>query len=290
MGLLAALLAVLVAMCWGGNFAASKFMLLHFPPFFSIFLRYAIVVVLLLPFARRMTLTWKQLLILSFLLISLHFTLIFTAIWMELELTTAVVAIQLGVPLTCVLGAIFLSDKLGAWRSVGLAIAFTGMVVVAGTPNVAEHELAFSIAVLGALAWAASNIYMKTIGEQPVLPLLFWTGLLSLPQTALVSWIVEGGHIELLLTAPYYAWGGLLYSAIASTIIGYGLWYRLIRTYTVSEVTPFSLLIPIAGFGSGIFFFNEVLTLQMIVGSAITVTGVAIITLRKPKLSRPDSV
>lgn len=284
MGLIPILLAIWVSVCWGGNFAASKFALLHFPPFFTIFIRYVIVAVVLLPFARRIDANLKQLSILALLMISAHFTLVFTALWMGLSITTTVIAIQMGSPFSCLLGAIFLNDKLGAWRASGMTVSFMGIVVIAGTPEVGNHELAFALAVLGAMMWAGSNIYMKTIGKLPVMPVMFWTALMSLPQTGLVTLLVESNHLELLQTAPLSAWAGIVYSALVSTIIGYGLWYWLLRTYDITQVAPFSLLVPISAFAAGILFFHEALTSQMLLGATITVIGVAIITLRRPRV------
>jgi O-acetylserine/cysteine efflux transporter len=283
----AGLLALVVALAWGCNYAASKHALLHFPPFFTIFIRYVIVTLLLLPFARIRPLPWHQLFIFSALMISMHFTLVFAAMWLGLDIPTTVVVTQLGAPFTCVLGAIFLKDRLGPWRTGGMSLAFLGIVVIAGTPNVADNGFAFALAVIGSMAWAGSNIYAKMVGQSPIMPLLFWTGLLSLPQTLLVSLLIESDHLLLLETVPQSAVIGICYSAIVSTIIGYGLWYYLLRTYPVSQVAPFSLLVPIGGFGSGWVFFDMVLTPEMMLGAALTIVGVAIITIRMPmRLSR----
>ncbi len=284
MGLFASLMAIGVALIWGGNFAASKYALLHFPPFYVIFIRYLLVVVLLLPFARPSGLKKSQLFTLSLLTISLHFTLVFSALWLGLNIGTTVVVIQLGAPFSCLLGVIFLKDLMGPWRTFGMVVAFIGIIVVAGTPEVADNWFAFLLAIAGACAWAGSNVYLKTLGSIPVVPLLFWTGLFSLPQTLCVSLLIEHNHIALLQAAPVTAWFGIVYSAVFSTMLGYGMWYWLLRNYNVSQVTPYSLLVPIGGFSSGIIFFNEQLTLHMLIGAAITIAGVAIITIRRPKL------
>jgi O-acetylserine/cysteine efflux transporter len=287
LNLFAMLMALTVALAWGFNFAASKFSLLHFPPFFVIFIRYVIVAVVLLPFAKKIDLSIKQLIVLSLLMITLHFTLVFTAIWMGLDLGTTVIAIQLGAPFSCILGAIFLKDYLGPWRSFGMLVAFAGIVVIAGTPSVLQNELAFLLVVLGAAAWAASNVYMKVLKQTAIMPLLFWTALFSLPQTLAVSLLIESDHLALLQTAPWQAWAGIAYSGLVSTIVGYGLWYWLIRKYDVTQIVPFALAVPIGGFSSGILFFNEALTPTMMIGAALTIVGVAIITIRHPKLARP---
>lgn len=287
-GLIPALLGIAVALCWGCNFAASKYSLLHFPPFFTIFIRYVLVCLILAPFAWRRYLSLKQIFILSLLMITLHFTLVFTSLWLGLDIPTTVIAVQLGAPFSCVLGVIFLKDMLGPWRTVGMTVAFLGIVVVAGTPNVIGNEFAFALAIIGAMAWAGSNIYMKVVGQTPVMPLLFWTGLLSLPQTLLVSLILESNQWELVQTVPASAAIAITYSALASTITGYGLWYYLLKHYDVSQVAPYSLLVPIGGFASGWFFFDEHLTVQMMIGAALTIIGVAIITVRMPRRMTRD--
>lgn len=283
----AMLLALSVALIWGFNFAASKIALQHFPPFFVIFIRYVMVVVVLLPFAQKVPVSYRQLFVLSLLMVVLHFTLVFTALWLGLDIGTTVIAIQLGAPFSCIMGAIFFKDYLGPWRSFGMLVAFGGIVTIAGTPNVLDNTPAFLCATAGAAAWAGANIYMKQLKQTSIMPLLFWTGLFSLPQTLLVSLLIESDHLALLQTAPVAAWLGVIYSGLASTILGYGLWYWLIRKYDVSQVVPFALAVPVGGFSSGILFFDETLTLRIVVGALLTLIGVAIITIRHPRLARP---
>lgn len=245
------------------------------------------VAIVLLPFAKKVELSVKELCLLSLLMVALHFTLVFTALWLGLDIGTTVVAIQLGAPFSCIFGAIFLKDYLGPWRSFGMLVAFIGIVIIAGTPNVTENMTAFMFAIAGAAAWAGSNIYMKLLKQSAIMPLLFWTALYSLPQTLLVSLLIESDHLSLLQTAPISAWLGILYSGLVSTIVGYGLWYWLIKRYDVTQVVPFALAVPIGGLSSGVLFFDETLSLQIMLGAVITLVGVAIITIRRPRLARP---
>jgi drug/metabolite transporter (DMT)-like permease len=46
------------------------------------------------------------------------------------------------------------------------------------------------------------------------------------------------------------SWSGILavgYVAYVSTLLGFGIWNRLIAEYSVSRVAPFSLLVPVFG-------------------------------------------
>ena len=84
-------------------------------------------------------------------------------------------------------------------------------------------------------------------------------------------------------TPPLSALLGVSYTVLCSTIIAYGLWYFLLSRYSVSQVAPYSLLTPIFGIAIGQVFFTEELNTQTIIGGLITIIGVAVIVLRRPK-------
>ncbi len=287
---IAMVMAVVVALCWGGNFTASRIAMEHFPPFLTILLRFIAVAVVLAPFAIRDKVNWRDMFVISLCYITLHFTLIFVGMAQGLSISSTVIAVQLGAPFSCVLAAIFYDDRLGAWRSFGMMVAFVGVLLIAGTPNVANHWGAFLLVVAGAFAWACANVYMKRVGNVGVASFLFWPALLSLPQVALLTLLMERDHIQLVATAPVSAWLGILYSMCFSTLIGYGLWYRLLRTYPLSRVTPFSLLVPVIGILGGMVFYREQVTPLLLIGGAMTILGVAIITVRRPKLALLDKL
>lgn len=285
------LCALTVAVCWGMNFAASKYSVAHFPPFTTTGLRYSLVSLLLLPLLfTKPEKGWRDTLILSCLMVTIHFGFAFTAIWMGLSISSTVIFIQMGAPFSCILSAVLFKDFMGPWRSAGMGLAFIGVIIVSGGAEMDGKLIPILFALCAACAWASTNVFMKHIGSVKILPLLAWTGLLSLPQMAVLIYLLEPGFFELLPTAPATAWGGIIYSAVFSTLVGYGLWYLLIREYSVSQVTPYSLLVPIVGVLSGVFMFDEVFTFNMGIGAALTLAGVAIITLRRPKIARVEQL
>ena len=56
-------------------------------------------------------------------------------------------------------------------------------------------------------------------------------------------------------------------------------------SFPVSRVMPFGLLMPIFGIGFGAWLFGEGISLQVALGSALTLIGVAVISIRRPKLA-----
>lgn len=290
MPLIAVLAAITVACCWGGNFAASKYALMEFPPFLTVLLRFIIVTLLLAPLALRKPMPkLRDMTFIAITLIVLHFALIFVGMTMGLTITSVIVATQLGVPFSCVVSAIMFKDYMGPWRSLGLMVAFLGVLIVAGTPNASQHWDAFILAIGGAFAWSSANIYIKRMPPTPVVSLLFWPGLIALPFLTALSLIFEDQQVTRALEGSMRSWGGILYSTFFSSLVGYGLWNWLVTRYPLSQVAPFTLLAPIVGIGAGVSMFAEPLTWQIISGAVLTIIGVTIITVRRPRLAELEN-
>jgi O-acetylserine/cysteine efflux transporter len=281
--------AILVACCWGGNFIAAKFSMMDFPPILTVFLRFALLSLLLLPFVvgKKMP-SWRDMMILSLTMIVIQFGLVFTGMHMGLSITSVIIATQLGVPFSCLLAAIAFKDYLGPWRAGGLMIAFMGVMIVAGTPNASEHWGAFALCMMGAFSWALANIHMKRMPHLSSVSFLFWPGLVALPPLLLLSLWRESPSIAMLTHAHLLSWVGIAYSAIMSSVVAYGLWNLLITRYDISQVVPYSLLVPVVGIAGGMAVFGEPVSMQVLLGAALTMIGVAVITMRRPRLAEME--
>lgn len=278
-------MAIAVAAGWGFNFVAAKMALQEIPPFLLLFCRFALVAALLISFVPAPKISWKHLALQSFLLGVLHFSLMFAAIAMGLDASGAVIATQLGVPFSCLLSAIFYKDYPGRWRSLGMFVAFFGVIVIAGTPSVTRQFDAFLVCCVAAVAWAGSNIAMKRVGEVHILSFLAYMSLLCVPQMALLSLIFEQDQLQILADAHWKSWVSLLYTVFFSTIMAYGCWYWLLTRLPISRVSPFSMLVPVFGIGASQVFFHEPLNMQFFIGGAMILAGVGIILLRIPKFA-----
>jgi len=286
MPLRAVIAALIVATCWGGNYTATKFAMMDFPPYLALLVRFIGVVVVLAPFALRLPLPrMRDMAFIGLMLIVVQFACVFSALDMGLSITSTVVASQLGVPFACMLAAITFKDYLGPWRSAGLMVAFVGVMIVAGTPNASEHWDAFLLAVLGSLAWAIANIYMKRMAPTPpVVQLLFWPALFSILPLFLLSALGESQQWQAIESAHWQSWLGIAYSLFFSSLLGYGLWNRLITTYPMSAVVPYSLLVPVVGIAGGVIAFADPITAQVLLGATLTIIGVGVITVCRPQL------
>ncbi len=283
-------LAILVSLCWGGNYVAAKISLSVIPPFLLLMLRFAVIAVLLLPFFPRPPLPWKRIALLSFMLCTLHFGLMFFAMWHGLSVSGTIVSGQLGVPFACLLGSIVYNDRLGRWRSLGMLVAFSGVVLIAGSPQIVAAFGAFTIACIASMSWGAANVWMKRMGQAPIIPLLCWMAVFAAPQFAVLSAIFEHGQMEAIRSAEWNHWLALAYTVIFSTLVAYGIWYWLLSRFPVTQVTPFNLLVPVFGLSIAQMFYAEPMTARFIGGTVLTLIGVGIIMFRRPKLGKEGVV
>ena len=277
------LLAILISAAWGGNFVAARIVLDVFPPYMLLTFRFLGMLLILIPFYPKPTIPLKHIAALSALLGSVHFTLMFSALYFGLDVQHMVISTQLGVPFSCLLGAIFFKDKIGLTRTTGIVISFVGICIICISPRLLSQLWQFGMACGAAFAWAVANIYMKRLGKINILSVLAWVSVFAVPQLALCSYIFEDGQIDAFYQAGTRIWSAMAYIVIACTIFAFGGWYWLLSRFTVSQVVPYSLLIPVFGFLAVQIFFNEPITIYYIIGGITVIFGVAIITFRRPK-------
>jgi O-acetylserine/cysteine efflux transporter len=282
------LLILGIMLLWGINFAVAKIGLQQLPPIFLIASRFLLVALLLLPFAKRPEGQWGAIIAIAFTLGLLHFSFMFNGL-KTVDAATAAIAIQLQVPFASLLAALFFKDRLGWRRALGMAIAFLGVAVVAGEPRLGGQYLALGLIVTASFIWSIANVQIKRLDPIDGVSLNAWVAVFATPLLFGTSLILEDGQWEAVRQADFWAYFAVVYQAVAVVVIGYGFWYWLMRRYQINQIMPATLLVPPFGVLSGVVFLGESLTLNLIAGGLMTVVGVAIIIIRRPKTTAPEA-
>ncbi len=271
------LTALVVVTLWGLNFVAAREALAALPPFLVTSVRFVAVGLLLAPFFRP---RWDQLPKLAVVAMVLgigHFGLLFYALE-NLDAGSAAVTTQLGVPFSVLLAWVVFRDRPGGRRLAGIALAFSGVALLAGDPG--RPNLApLLLVVLSISLWAVANILVKRLGDVPPLVLNGWVSLLAAPVMLALTLTFEHGQGAAMAAAGWRPWAGVAFTVLFSSIVAYSLWYRLLGRHPVSRVVPFSLLGPVVGFLGGVLVLGETVTAYKVAGGLLTVAGVAIIEL-----------
>lgn len=277
-----------VMLIWGLNFAVVKIALLQLPPLLLVALRFALVALLLLPFVPRPHGRWREVMLISFTLGFLHFALMFTGL-AGIDASTAAIAIQLQVPFSAILAAFVFGDKPGWRRLLGMAIAFGGVALIAGEPRLGGQYGALALVLSAAMCWSVANIQIKRLEGVSGMTLNAWMAIFATPQLLLGSLILEEGQWAALTTADWSIALAILYQSVAVVVIGYSTWTWLLRQYDINQAMPFTLLVPPIGVLAGIVFLGESLTWALVVGGLLTIAGVAIILIRRPRTTAPEA-
>ena len=278
---------LVVVLIWGLNFVAIKIAVMEIPPLTMTVIRFLIVGALLTPFFRPEKSQLKLLLLLSLTMGVGHFGLLFLGL-RGADAATAALLIQLGVPFSSILAAVFFADRLGWRRAAGMGLAFFGAGVLAGEPA-GGTPVAIIALLVSALCWAGSNILIKRIPQLHPLTIVGWLSLLAVPPLTAMSLLFETDQLLAIRTADWTAWTALAYIVLASSVVAYYLWYRLIARLQVNQVVPFTLLAPVIGVAAGVLILGEAFTLYKAIGGLLTLAGVAVIQFRQikgPKINR----
>ena len=188
------LLVLLANTAWAFNFIVGKAGVSHFQPFLFTSLRFAVLLLVLLPFLRWLPGRMGGVLGIALVQGVIHFSLIFAGLEASGDIASVAIASQLYVPFSALLAVMFLDERLGRRRLLGMASAFGGVLVIGLDPLVFNHLDALLLITAGALAMAVATIQMRRLQGVGVLALQGWIALCATPALALLSLLFEDGQ------------------------------------------------------------------------------------------------
>ena len=273
-------LAVTIMAVWASNIAAARLAAGEIPGWALITIRMAVIAITLVPFVAIPRGHMWKIFGLSVTMGTMHFGLMFVALE-HIHAGTAALILQTSVPFALLLALIFFRERFGWRRATGIFISFAGVTLLVGEPRVNDNLLFAFLALVSALSFGAANLQLRSLGGVNVFAINGWMSVFAIPQMALISWIFESGQIEAIQNASVNAWIAIAHMGIAVSIVGHGLWYRIVPKYRTNQTMPFTLLIPFFGVSFGIVILGETLTWLIVGGGLITIVGVAIIVFRR---------
>jgi O-acetylserine/cysteine efflux transporter len=270
---------ILIAVIWGCNAVLTKIALGVIPPLFLSVVRFAITLLVLLPFIKPLGKMWKPMLAVAALTGPLHFGLQFVGLDMAHDLAPMIIAMQMWIPATIILAAIFLKEKAPLARVLGMVASLFGIGVLVFEPSVWVQMPAFGIVTLASVGYAGASIVMRKYGGLDPVQAQAWLAIVTIPTLALASLTTETGQIASLRAATPIIWFAILFAALISGLVAnVGMW-RMVQRYEVSRTTPFSLLTPLVAIVLGIMVLGDPMTSQLLIGGALALGGVAIVAL-----------
>ncbi len=203
-----------------------------------------------------------------------QFGLLFLAIGLGMPVGLASLVIQLQAFVTVFLAWVVLGERPSAAQMAGAGVALLGVAAI-GATRLGGASLGPLLMVVGAaLCWVAGNLVGKLAGKIDMFAFVVWSSLAAPIPLFALSLLFEGGRTLSALAHPSWVLA-LCVAALAygGTIVGFGLWSRLLAHHSAASVAPFALLIPVVGMISGWLVFGEPLGAVELLGAALVMAG-----------------
>jgi O-acetylserine/cysteine efflux transporter len=284
------LTAVFVAFVWGLNFVVIKVGLSELPPLLFSALRFTVAALPWVFLVGRPQAPWRIILAIGLFLGLLKFSALFIGMDLGMPAGLASLVLQAQAFFTVLFAALWLKERPKPRHLVGMAVAFSGLALIAVDFGAAPRDLTgLALVVLAAALWGVANLFMKEARGANALNLIVWVSLVPPLPLLLTSLAVDGPDTvsAALLGLDRTGIGAILYIGLGATIVGFGLWGRLLRRYPAAIVAPFSLLVPIFGMSSGALLLGEPLGPLRIAAAGLVLAGLAIVALPWGARSRP---
>lgn len=273
------LLALAIVAVWGTNFVVIKVSLDSFPPFLFAALRYIFALLPVVFFMPKPKVSWVNLCIYGLATGVGQFGVMYFAIDGRISPGLASLVIQTQVFFTIGFAMFFAKEGLRLYQAVAVAVAMTGLVIIALHTDATTTFLGLALVVFAGLSWGIANTVSRRAGAINMLSYVVWASAFSIPPLLLFSIIFEGGvsHLwEITLVAPIGAWMGVLWQSWANTLFGYAAWGWLLSKHPAAVVAPAPLLVPIFGMGASAFFLGEALPSWKIMAAGLVIAGLVI--------------
>jgi len=277
------LIAISIPILLGFGFVVAKPAMQHFPPYLLMGLRFTIPALILVWWFPMPKGLFLDLFKVSFIGSTLQYGLTYNGLNI-IDASSAVLLVQLEVPFGILIAFFLLREIPRIKNLIGLVIAFIGVFILTGAPNLEGKYFGVLLTLSGAFTWSLGAIMAKSLSKKiGAFALMTWLCVFSGPLLILISTIVNGNPIQYILSANFYSWITVIYLGFIMQPIAYGAWYYVLRRYPVNKIMPVLLLLPVTGLLTAIFLLGEEPSKQVFLGGAIIVFGVGLILFSKPK-------
>ncbi|KQR22500.1 hypothetical protein ASF79_09730 [Agreia sp. Leaf335] len=287
------LLAVLVAVCWGLNFPATALALDHFPPFFLVAFRFALIAIPTVLFVPRPAIKLRWLFGAGLGIGLLQFAFLYAGMAAGMPSGLASLVLQASAPFTVLIAGIWLRERITQRQAIGIAVAVLGLAAIAVYRAQVAALLPVILTLCGALGWAIGNVSTRKAEAPNPFRLTLWMSVVPPVPMLALALLVEGpqrigdslGTMFTLDALP--AVFGLLYIVLIATLVGYGIWGGLLKRNPSSVVAPFSMLVPVVGVLASWLAFGEVIDIVELVAGVFVVGGVLFASARGRRVAVP---
>lgn len=281
------LVAIFQQTFMAGTFVFARYVLLQTDPFAVAFLRYTIAAAVLFTIASRLSkrpkakaiepADRKKIIVLGLVIIFFNQTLYLYG----QKLTTAGHAALLfaTTPIFVYLMAMNHLGEIWSWgKGIGIGLAVVGSAIIVFETGLSfDYDLLVGdmIIIVAVVAWAYYTVWGKPLVEK--------YGAFRITAYALASGAAMYFPFGLyrfvaadMSKVDTYGWLSILYIAIVTSVIGYSIWYWLLKHMEASTAAVLVNIQPIIAGILGFYLLSETISLPFVIGGVIILTGVTV--------------
>ncbi len=276
------LIASLVPIFLGFGFVIAKPAFESFPPILLMGIRFI--------FAASILIWWfpiprdylKKIFIASLVANTLQYSITYTGLD-YIDASAAVLLVQTEVPFGVVFAYFMLKEKPTLRALIGIGVAFIGVYILTGSPNLDGKLFGITLTILGSAIWALGQVLVKPLSKKiNPLALVAWLALFSGPILITSSYLIEGNTINYLKEASFNHWLIAIYIGFIMQPVTYGCFYYVLKNNPLYKVLPIVTMgIPPTGLLAAVFLLNEKPTSELFIGGTIIIIGVIMIVFTK---------
>ena len=277
-------IASLVPIFLGFGFVIAKPAFESFPPILLMGIRFI--------FAASLLIWWfpipkgylKKIFFASLIANTLQYSITYTGL-NYIDASAAVLLVQTEVPFGVIFAYFMLREKPTIRALIGIAVAFVGVYILTGSPNLDGKFFGITLTIIGSAIWALGQVIVKPLSKEiNPLALVAWLALFSGPVLVTLSSIIDGDTIKYLSEAKFDHWIIAIYIGFIMQPITYGCFYYVLKNNPLYKVLPIVTMgIPPTGLLAAIFLLGEKPTQELFTGGALIIIGVILIVFTKNK-------
>ena len=283
---------MLFVFMWSTGFIGAKYALPFIEPFYLLFLRFSLTVVVFLILCLALKAKWPSLrltghqMVVGLLIHGCYLGGVFAAIKWGMPAGIAAIIVGVQPVLTALLSWQFLGERLRWVQWLGLGLGFIGIVVVIlstkGYDNIELSTPALLTTSLSLIGISIGTLYQKRFGAGvDLLAGSFWQYVSTAILMAILAWSFESREV---------IWDMQLVLALGWLILGLSVTAILLLMYMIREgesakVASYFYLVPVVVSVEAWFLFDESLPLLAIAAIALTVLGVYLVVKKQSQLN-----